>query len=140
MVTAAAVIAHEIPQKFGDVAVLLDVGSNRSMVMVFNLYVSLTIVADGVLVWVWLEQVRWRVPNVITVAAARFLVCRCCGVDSGSVSQSGRHGERVPGAVYCCWCDRYFCQPLLHAQLIGHTASGRRELDLHIDGPWIPTQ
>ncbi len=73
IVTALAVITHEIPQEVGDLAVLLKSGMSRTRALWLNLLASVTSVAGGVLAYFWLVQSRALLPYVLAVAASSFL-------------------------------------------------------------------
>lgn len=73
IVTTVAVIAHEIPQEMGDVAILLNSGLSRARVLVYNLAVSLTTVLGGLLAFWWLDGADRLLPYVLAVAASSFL-------------------------------------------------------------------
>jgi len=73
IVTALAVAAHEIPQEIGDFSILLHSGYSRARALSYNILVSLTTVAGGVLAYFWLADVQYLVPYVLAVAAASFI-------------------------------------------------------------------
>ncbi len=73
VVTTIAVVAHEIPQEIGDVAVLLAAGYSKSKVMFLNVLVSFTTVVGGIIAWGWLAEAEALRPYVIAVAASSFL-------------------------------------------------------------------
>jgi zinc and cadmium transporter len=73
IVTALAVMAHEIPQEVGDLAILLHGGMSRSRALILNLLTSLTSVVGGVIAYFWLEQALYALPYAITIAASSFL-------------------------------------------------------------------
>jgi len=73
VVTTMAVVAHEIPQEIGDVAILLDAGYSRAKVMTINVLVSLATVIGGLLAWGWLEQAETLRPYVLAIASSSFL-------------------------------------------------------------------
>ncbi len=73
VVTALAVIAHEIPQEVGDLAVLLSGGMSRARALVLNLLVSLTTVVGGVLAYLFLDDARHLLPYALAVAASSFI-------------------------------------------------------------------
>src|SRR6187455_2177106 len=56
IVTALAIMAHEIPQEVGNFAVLLHSGMSRQRALVMNLVTSLTAVLGGILGYVALEK------------------------------------------------------------------------------------
>lgn len=71
--TSVAVIAHEVPQEIGDIAVLLKGGFSRARAFLANILVSLTSVITAVLAWLWMEQVDSVRPYILAVAAASFI-------------------------------------------------------------------
>jgi zinc and cadmium transporter len=73
IVTALAVVAHEIPQEIGDFAVLLHSGMSRARALAFNLLSSLTSVIGGVLAYFTLGSALRILPYAIAVAAASFI-------------------------------------------------------------------
>ena len=73
IVTALAIMAHEIPQEVGIFAVLLNSGVKRGRAMVLNLLTSLTAVIGGVLGYFALEQTLAALPFALAVAASSLL-------------------------------------------------------------------
>ncbi len=73
VVTAIAVIAHEIPQEVGDLAVLLNAGLKRGKAFTLNLLASLTSVLGGIIGWALLEQATELLPYILAIAASSFL-------------------------------------------------------------------
>ncbi len=73
IVTALAVIAHEIPQEVGDLAILLHGGMSRLRALTLNLLTSLTSVVGGVAAYFALGPVNQVLPYAISLAAASFL-------------------------------------------------------------------
>jgi zinc and cadmium transporter len=73
IVTALAVIAHEIPQEVGDLAILLHGGMSRLRALTLNLLTSLTSVVGGVAAYFALGPVQQVLPYAISLAAASFL-------------------------------------------------------------------
>lgn len=71
--TAAAIVAHEIPQEVGDFMVLLQAGFSRTRAFLLNLAASLTSVAGGVIGYLALEGARAALPYVLMLAAASFI-------------------------------------------------------------------
>jgi len=67
------VIAHEIPQEVGDLAVLLKSGMSRARALWLNLLASVTSVVGGVLAYYWLVTSERLLPYVLAVAASSFL-------------------------------------------------------------------
>jgi zinc and cadmium transporter len=73
IVTALAIMAHEIPQEVGNFAVLLHSGVSRRRALLLNLLTSLTAVIGGVLGYFALEQALRALPFALAVAAASLL-------------------------------------------------------------------
>lgn len=73
IVTALAIIAHEIPQEVGDFLILLHSGYNRRKALWFNLGSSLATLVGGVLAYYFLQQMQSLVPYVLGIAAASML-------------------------------------------------------------------
>jgi zinc and cadmium transporter len=73
IVTAAAIMAHEIPQEVGNFAVLLHSGVSRRRALILNLLSSLTAVIGGVVGYLALETTLMALPFALAVAAASML-------------------------------------------------------------------
>jgi zinc and cadmium transporter len=73
IVTALAIMAHEIPQEVGNFAVLLHSGASRRRALVLNLLTSLTAVIGGIVGYFALEQALQALPFALAVAAASLL-------------------------------------------------------------------
>jgi zinc and cadmium transporter len=73
IVTALAIMAHEIPQEVGNFAVLLNSGVSRRRALVLNLLTSLTAVIGGLVGFFALEQSLAALPFALAVAAASLL-------------------------------------------------------------------
>jgi zinc and cadmium transporter len=73
VVTAVAIMAHEIPQEVGNFAVLLHSGMARKQALLWNLAASLTAVAGGVVGYFALGAALTALPFALAVAAASML-------------------------------------------------------------------
>lgn len=73
IVTAVAVIAHEIPQEVGDLAILLHGGMSRARAFALNLVTSITSVIGGVIAYFAFAQVQFILPYALALAASSFL-------------------------------------------------------------------
>jgi zinc and cadmium transporter len=73
LVTAVAIVAHEIPQEVGNFAVLLHSGVSRRRALALNLLTSLTAVIGGVAGYFALETAFRLLPFALAVAAASLL-------------------------------------------------------------------
>jgi len=73
IVTALAIMAHEIPQEVGNFAVLLHSGVSRRRALALNLLTSLTAVIGGIVGYFALETAVRALPFALAVAAASLL-------------------------------------------------------------------
>jgi zinc and cadmium transporter len=73
IVTALAVIAHEIPQEVGDLAILLHGGMSRTKAFALNLFTSSTSVIGGVGAYFALAPIQHLLPYALAIAASSFL-------------------------------------------------------------------
>lgn len=73
VVTALAIMAHEIPQEVGNFAVLLHAGMARGRALFWNLASSLTSVLGGVVAWYALRDALQLLPYALAIAAASML-------------------------------------------------------------------
>jgi zinc and cadmium transporter len=73
LVTALAIMAHEIPQEVGNFAVLLHSGVSRGRALALNLLTSLTAVIGGVVGYYALETAVRMLPFALAVAASSLL-------------------------------------------------------------------
>ena len=73
IVTAVAIMAHEIPQEVGNFAVLLHSGVSRGRALALNLLTSLTAVIGGVVGFFALETAVRLLPFALAVAASSLL-------------------------------------------------------------------
>lgn len=73
VVTALAIIAHEIPQEVGDFLILLHSGYSRGQALAFNLLSSLaTVLGGGLAYWALQDAMAW-IPSLLGLAAASML-------------------------------------------------------------------
>jgi zinc and cadmium transporter len=73
LVTALAVIAHEIPQEVGDYIVLLNAGFSRRKALLYNGLSGLSAVAGGVLGYFIAGPWEHLFPYLLVVAASSFV-------------------------------------------------------------------
>lgn len=73
LVTALAIIAHEIPQEIGDFIVLMNAGFSRLRAYLYNLLCSLMGVFGGVLGYFTLEKANNLIPYVLMFASSGFI-------------------------------------------------------------------
>ena len=73
IVTALAIIAHEIPQEAGDFVLLLAAGWSRKKAFMWNGLSSLASVIGGLTGYFWLADAQSWQPHVLVIAAASFI-------------------------------------------------------------------
>ncbi|MEO6976573.1 MAG: ZIP family metal transporter [Gallionella sp.] len=73
IVTALAIIAHEIPQEVGDFAILLNSGYSKVKAFQLNIIASFASVAGGVLGYFVLQTMQSWIPSLLALAAASLL-------------------------------------------------------------------
>ena len=73
LITALAIIAHEIPQEVGDFLILLHSGYSRTKALAFNLLSSLATLVGGLLAYFALSAVQGVVPVFLALAAASMI-------------------------------------------------------------------
>ena len=88
IVTAVAVIAHEIPHEVGAFAVLLNGGLSRARALAFNILSGLTSVLGGVVAYYALGHSLAALPYAITLAAASLLYVAVADLIPGLHRQS----------------------------------------------------
>ncbi|MFO1327538.1 MAG: ZIP family metal transporter [Rubrivivax sp.] len=71
--TAAAVVAHEIPQEVGDFIVLVNAGLTRARALLYNALSGLAAVAGGVLGYFVVGPWKELFPYLLVVAASSFI-------------------------------------------------------------------
>jgi zinc and cadmium transporter len=73
IVTALAIIAHEIPQEIGDFLILLHSGFSRRKALLLNLLSSLAMFAGALLGYAALSQLEQWIPSLLAIACASML-------------------------------------------------------------------
>ncbi len=73
IVTAIAVMTHEIPQEVGDLAILLHGGMSRLKAFTLNTLTSVTSVVGGIAAYFFLGESREALPYALAIAASSFL-------------------------------------------------------------------
>jgi zinc and cadmium transporter len=73
LVTALAIMAHEIPQEAGDYIVLLNAGFSRGKALLFNAVSGLASVAGGVLGYFVVGPWQDLMPYLLVVASSSFV-------------------------------------------------------------------
>ncbi|MGE5492864.1 MAG: ZIP family metal transporter [Actinomycetota bacterium] len=73
IVTALAIIAHEIPQEVGDYLILLHSGYSRAKALAFNLLSSVATLVGAMLAYFALSQLQEWIPIMLGLAAASMI-------------------------------------------------------------------
>lgn len=73
LVTALAIIAHEIPQELGDFLILLHSGYSRARALAYNLLSSLATLVGASLAYFAFATVQGVIPYVLGMAAASMI-------------------------------------------------------------------
>jgi zinc and cadmium transporter len=73
IITALAIITHEVPQEVGDFLVLLHSGYSKLQAFVFNILSSIAMFIGGVLAYYGLQSVHQWVPLLLGIAAASMI-------------------------------------------------------------------
>jgi zinc and cadmium transporter len=73
IVTALAIVAHEVPQEVGDYIVLLNAGFSRTRALAYNALSGLASVAGGVVGYVAVQRMQGVFAYLLVVAASSFL-------------------------------------------------------------------
>ena len=73
VVTAAAIIAHEIPQEIGDFVILLHSGYSKLAALALNLLSSLAMLVGALLAYFTLQAAQEWIGTVLALAAASMI-------------------------------------------------------------------
>jgi zinc and cadmium transporter len=73
IITALAIITHEVPQEVGDFLVLLHSGYSKVQAFAFNILSSIAMFIGGVLAYYGLQTVHQWVPLLLGIAAASMI-------------------------------------------------------------------
>jgi len=73
VVTAAAIIAHEIPQEIGDFVILLHSGYSKTAALTLNLLSSLAMLVGALLAYFTLQAAQGWISTVLALAAASMI-------------------------------------------------------------------
>lgn len=73
VITALAIIAHEIPQEVGDYIVLLNAGFSKARALVYNALSGMAAVVGGVLGYLFLGQFDHLLPFMLVIACSSFI-------------------------------------------------------------------
>jgi zinc and cadmium transporter len=71
--TSLSVIAHEIPQEVGDLAILLESGYSRERAILYNMLSSLSTLPGALLAYLTLQEIERITPYIMALSAASFI-------------------------------------------------------------------
>jgi zinc and cadmium transporter len=72
-ITTLVIALHEIPQEFGDFAVLLHAGFNVRKALFYNFLSAATAIVGGIAGFLFLSDIEPLIPPVIALAAGGFV-------------------------------------------------------------------
>jgi len=73
ILTAIAIVGHEIPQQIGNFMVLLNAGFSKKRALIYNFICALLAVVGGVLGYAFLEQSIAWIPYLLVFASSSFI-------------------------------------------------------------------
>lgn len=73
LITALAIVAHEIPQELSSFLILLHSGFSRGRALFYNLLSGLAMLLGGMLAWTAQDVLQPWVPSMVAIAAASML-------------------------------------------------------------------
>ncbi len=101
IVTALAIIAHEIPQEVGDFLILLHSGYSKMQALRVNLLSSLATLVGGVMAYFALQSVQEIVPTLLSLAAASMLYVAVADLIPG-LHKRARLNDTVQQVLLIC--------------------------------------
>jgi zinc and cadmium transporter len=99
VVTAAAIVAHEVPQEVGDFLVLLNSGFSKSRALAMNALSSLANVAGALFGYYALAQAETWVSRILAIACASMLYVAVADLIPG-LHRRTRLGESVSQVAF----------------------------------------
>ena len=73
ILTAFAIIAHEIPQEIGDFMILLNAGFSKKRALIYNLICGLLAILGGVFGYLFLDRAASSIPYLLVFASSSFI-------------------------------------------------------------------
>ena len=73
IITALAIVTHEIPQEIGDFAILLNSGYSKAKAFLYNIISSLSTFVGAILAWFALSSLHHLIPTLLAVAASSMI-------------------------------------------------------------------
>lgn len=97
--TAAAIVAHEVPQEVGDFLVLLHSGFSKTKALLLNALSSLAAVVGALLGYFMLSSAQEWVPRVLAIAAASMIYVAVADLIPG-LQRRTRLGESLTQVAF----------------------------------------
>ena len=97
IITAVAIIAHEIPQEVGDFLILLHSGYSRARALAMNLLSSAATVVGGVLGYFALQSCEDWKPTLLGIVAASMIYVAVADLIPGLHRRPELRDTRLPG-------------------------------------------
>jgi zinc and cadmium transporter len=112
IVTALAIIAHEVPQEVGDFLILLHSGFSRARAFAVNLLSSVAMVVGGLLGYVALAQLEDWIPTLLGLAAASMLYVSVADLIPGlhkrpEPQHSAAQIALIGAGIGCIWLTHF---------------------------------
>ena len=112
IVTALAMIAHEIPQEVGDFVILLHSGYSRAKALAYNLLSSLATLFGGLLAYFALSSAQSVVPPLLALGAASMIYVAVADLIPGLHRRTGLHATVQQVLLICAgvgiiWLSHY---------------------------------
>jgi zinc and cadmium transporter len=89
VVTAVAIIAHEIPQEIGDFLVLLHSGFGKRQALLMNAVSGLATVVGALVAYLAISAVREWIPDILAIAAAGMIYVAVADLIPGLQRRTG---------------------------------------------------
>jgi zinc and cadmium transporter len=116
VVTALAIVTHEVPQEAGDFIVLLNAGFTRARALLFNLLSGLAGVAGGVIGYFVFEPWAGLLPYLLVLASSSFIYVAVADL----LPQLQQRLSLRDTAIQVLWLAVGLGVALLASALVGH--------------------
>lgn len=108
VVTAFAIVVHEIPQELGDYMVLLHSGYSRRQALLFNALSGLATVVGGVLAYWTLSGLQAWIPSLLAFAAASMIYVAVADLIPGLHKRTAIHEtiqqvSLIAAGIFAVW-------------------------------------
>jgi zinc and cadmium transporter len=73
LATSLSVVAHEVPQEVGDLAILLESGYSRQRALAYNTLSGLSTLPGAIIAYLTLQEIQRITPYIMALSAASFV-------------------------------------------------------------------